>query len=247
MKKLIAAVVFVASTVSINAQVPSAKRMSGTNAMQAKLATLKAYEDDEVKIPIPTGWMVATGNDPAVTAYVNQANSGLLLASNNGYRLALSYRAGQVSGVLGGRFIEVLRIPWLTVDETWDCSLQIGSYPQPAGRALIFKNIFLPTKDPEVRQKCGIKKDSSHPTNAAGARLIAGEERWFAGIFTTAHGGWFFESNGKNCGQKAYTLTSTAKTPEELPIVGDPDLKKTVAEAIQIVDSIYYKRCAPRP
>jgi hypothetical protein len=36
-------------------------------------------------------------------------------------------------------------------------------------------------------------------------------------------------------------------TPERLPVVGDPALKKMIQEAIDIVDSIHYKRCAPAP
>lgn len=39
----------------------------------------------------------------------------------------------------------------------------------------------------------------------------------------------------------AYTFTSGAETPDELPVVGDPGLKKIINEAIDIVDSIRYK------
>lgn len=249
MKRLIAAVVLVSGAVNgglapnSDAQVPSAKpRTSETETAQARPASPKVYEDDEVKIPIPAGWMIATGDHPAV---ISQAKSGLLLLAKNGYTLALAYHTEHASGIVGGRFIEVLRIPWLSADEAWDCSLHLGSYPQPASRTLMFINIFFPTGDPEVREKCGIKKALSYWTNEGGTRQIVGEQRWFAGRFTTAEGGWFFESDGTNCGKKAYTLTSKAKTPEELPVVGDPDLKKIVTEAIDIVDSVHYKRCPP--
>lgn len=72
-----------------------------------------------------------------------------------------------------------------------------------------------------------------------------GEQRWFAGYFTTADGGWFFDSEGDSCGQKVYTLTSRAQTPEGLPSPDDPSLRKVIQEAIDIVDSIQYKRCPP--
>jgi hypothetical protein len=38
-----------------------------------------------------------------------------------------------------------------------------------------------------------------------------------------------------------------ASTPDQLPVVGNPALKKIIQEAIDIVDSIHYKRCAPAP
>jgi len=234
---------------SSDAQAPSRKPRTGETESAGRTSP-KIYEDDEVKIQIPAGWMIATGDHPAVAPYdgagssITQAKGRLLLAKS-GYTLALAYHTEQASGVTGGRFIEVLRIPWLSADEAWDCSLHLGSYPQPASRTLMFINTFFPTGDPEVREKCDIKKALSYWTNEGGMRQIVGDQRWFAGSFTTADGGWFFESDGTNCGKKAYTLTSKAKTPEELPVVGDHDLKKTVTEAIDIVDSIHYKRCAP--
>jgi|SRR6516164_1614240 hypothetical protein len=249
MKRLIAAVILVSGAVNgrlaLNgdAQTPSANpRTSETETAQARPTSPEVYEDDEVKITIPAGWKIATSDHPAVT---RQAKSGQLLLEKNGYTLALSYHTEQASGIIGGRFIEVLRIPWLSVDEAWDCSLHLGSNPQPASRTLMFVNIFFPTGDPEVREKCGIKKPLSYWTDEGGTRQIVGESRWFAGSFTTADGGWFFESDGTNCGKKAYTLTSKARTPEELPVVGDSDLKKIVTEAINIVDAIHYKRCPP--
>lgn len=257
MKRLIAAVVLVSGAVNgglapnSDAQVPSAKpRTSETETAQTRPTSPKVYEDDEVKIPIPADWKIATDDHPAVAPYDGAGSSiisakGKLLLAKNGYTLALSYHTEQVSGIIGGRFIEVLRIPWLSVDEAWDCSLHLRSYPQPATRTLMFINIFFPTGDPEVREKCGIKKALSYWTNEGGTRQIVGEQRWSAGSFTTAEGGWFFESDGTNCGKKAYTLTSKAKTPEELPVVGAPDLKKIVTEAIDIVDSVHYKRCPP--
>jgi hypothetical protein len=231
---------------SINSDAQTPPRKPRTEESESAGRTSpRIYEDDEVKVQIPLDWMIATGDHPAVAPYISQAKSRLLLLAKNGYTLALSYHTEQVSGIIGGKLIEVLRIPWLSVNEAWDCTLHLGSYPQPAGRTLMFINIFFPTGDPEVRNKCGIKKALSYWTNKGGTRQIVGEQRWFAGTFTTADGDLFFESDGTNCGKKAYTLTSKAKTPEELPLVGDPDLKKTVTEAIDIVDSIHYKRCAP--
>lgn len=141
MKRLIAAVVLVSGAVNgglapnSDAQVPSAKpRTSETETAQTRPTSPKVYEDDEVKIPIPADWKIATDDHPAIAPYDGAGSSiisakGKLLLAKNGYTLALSYHTEQVSGIIRGRFIEVLRIPWLSVDEAWDCSLHLGSYP----------------------------------------------------------------------------------------------------------------------
>ena len=82
MKRLIAAVILVSGAVNgrlaLNgdAQTPSANpRTSETETAQARLTSPEVYEDDEVKIPIPSGWKIATGDHHAVT---RQAKSGQL-------------------------------------------------------------------------------------------------------------------------------------------------------------------------
>jgi len=213
----------------------------------------RVYEDDEIKIPIPDGWAIAKGDHPGVEPY--RINGGIAVGSavenapkkvlleKGQYILALAYETMHASGVEGGRFIEMLRIPWLDPDEAWDCSLQFMHIPQPASRKLMFISLLFPTGDPKVREKCGIEKDLGEWTNAGGSKEFVGEYRWFAGYLTT-QGGWFFESEG-NCQEKTYSLTSKATEPEDLPDRNDRTLKQIINEAIDIVDSIEYKRCAP--
>jgi hypothetical protein len=71
-------------------------------------------------------------------------------------------------------------------------------------------------------------------------------KRWLAGYFTDADGNWFFRSKDASCGWKAYTLTTDALRPRELPDDKNQQLRETIDEAIYIVDSIEYKRCAPK-
>jgi hypothetical protein len=40
-------------------------------------------------------------------------------------------------------------------------------------------------------------------------------------------------------------LASWAKTPQELPIAREAGLRKTINQAIDIVNPIHYKRCPP--
>ena len=89
MKRVIAAVILVLGVVNCrlaltsDAQVPSAKpRMSKTESAEVRAASPKVFEDDEVKIPIPARWVIASGDHPAVA---RQAKSGQLLLEKNGY------------------------------------------------------------------------------------------------------------------------------------------------------------------
>jgi hypothetical protein len=205
------------------------------------------YEDDEIKLQIPAGWLIATGDHPAPT---NAEGSALSLANQkltllkNGYTLALDYQAEHASGIEGGRFLEVFNIPWLEDSAVaTSCSQYLRSIPQPASRTLMLMSLTFRTGDPNVRQICAIQKNLGHWSNQEERNV--GEERWFGAYFTTATEGWFFPAVGAGCREKSYTLTSQAKTLEELPSADDPALKKTLAEAIDIVDSIHYKRCPP--
>jgi hypothetical protein len=58
-------------------------------------------------------------------------------------------------------------------------------------------------------------------------------------------GGFFFASEGEDCGEKPYTLTFPATAPEQLPAADDRKLKtkdrklkQIIQEAIDLVDSI---------
>jgi len=204
------------------------------------------FEDDEIKLRIPAGWKIER-SDPSLQWNSPSDESsplphlGALLLIKQGYRLSLAYDTGHASGVLGGRFIEAFSIPWLDVDDAWQCSLYLQQVPQPASRELIFLNLTFDTGLPEVREKCGIAKDLGYWSG----NQVVGEQRWFGGYFTTEGGGWFFDSQGKICGVKTYTLTKLAKTPEELPDMNDPELKRIIEESIDLVDAIRYKRCPP--
>ena len=169
---------------------------------------------------------------------------GKLILEKNGYTLGIAYNTSHASGVEGGRFIEAFNIPWPGIDDVWDCSMYLRGYSQPASRTLIFNNFIIDSGDPQVQEHCGIPKDLGALDEE---NVFQGERRWFGGDFTTADGALFFESKGAGCGLKAYTLTYQAKTPDLLPVERDPKLKKMIQEAIDLVNDIHYKRCAPLP
>jgi hypothetical protein len=203
----------------------------------------KIFEDREIKVRIPRGWRILSDAEikdiDSLGNSVSQG-SGKLILQKNAYTLGLAYNTDHASGVDGGRFIEILNIPWPGVDDAWDCSLYLSEYPQPASRILMFANVLVDPNKAGIGEHCGIKIDSRAWGDENGAI-----RRWFGGYFTTAEGGYFLDSRGEGCREKAYTFTFQEKRPDHLPNFNDHALKKMIQEAIDIVDSIQYKRCAP--
>jgi hypothetical protein len=176
---------------------------------------------------------------------------GMLLLEKSGYRLSLGYHLGHASGIVGGRFIEAFAMNWPGLDDAWNCSLYLKEYAQPASRNLVFVNLIIDSGNDKVRENCGIQKNLGYWTAIDGAKQYQGELRWFGGYFREAYGGYFFGPDGDGCAEKAYTLTSLAGSPGRLPTAenplreSDPALEKVINEAIDIVNSIHYKQCAP--
>lgn len=210
---------------------------------------LSAYEDNQIKLLVPADWEQITvpknADDPALRRIPSRlwvslppTGEGLVLAHGR-YTLVLKFLSGHASGVDGGRFIEAFRIPWIEeVSDMWSCGGYLAEYPQPVNRELIFINYWFTPHTQETRRVCGIPEELDQRRGMA-------QRPWLAGYFTTAERSWFFHSQGTGCPMRTYTLTSDAKTPEELPDALDPTLQRVIAEAIHIVDSIQYKRCPP--
>jgi len=243
-QKLLSAVIvsLIAMASSVSAPAQSSKTMAPSKPVAPKRSSV--YEDREIRVTIPLGWGALSDAEIKNSAgllgnSVSQAK-GKLILQKGGYILGIAYDTGHASGVEGGRFIEIFNIPWPEVDDTWDCSLYLSGDPQPASRILMFTNVVVDPNNSGIGEHCGVKIDSRAWGDENGAI-----RRWFGGYFRTAEGGYFFDSRGDGCGQKAYTFTFQAERPDRLPNFNDRALKKMIQEAINIVDSIQYKRCAP--
>jgi hypothetical protein len=129
-----------------------------------------------------------------------------LLLQKEGYTLALAYLTSHASGAEGCRFIEAFTIPGLTPDAAWgSCSGAATYIAEPARRTLLFQNILINTGLPDVRAKCGIPRDLGQWVgNGLGKRFL-GEQRWYAGYFTSSRG-YFFNESGEPCESKLYSL-----------------------------------------
>jgi hypothetical protein len=232
LRQAIAAIFLLSVSAATSGQALKNSQASPTKSPVSHVAPKNIYEDDLIKVRIPAEWTLATEKHE-------------VSLSKGGYTLDLKYASEHASGIEGGRFIEILTIPWLDADDARTCSQFLSQRPQPVSRALILINLTLSTYETEVQTNCGIPKDLGYLVNEGNLKQIVGTQRWFAAYFTTASGGWFFPSDGAGCREKVYTLTAKATKPEELPDPEDPALKKTLAEAIDIVASIQYKRCPP--
>lgn len=248
-RRSIAIVVVVSGTGSVFGQSIAARRRSAR--------PQRTYEDREIKVVIPAGWKIVPdaalkepgGPGMSLGNSISGAHRKLILAKKE-YTLGIAYNTDHASGIVGGRFIEIFNIPWPGMDDIWNCSMYLGEYPQPASRNLIFVNLIVDSGDEKVRANCPIQTGLGKWTERDGQRTYQGERRWFGGYFRATEGGYFFGGNGADCGLKAYTLTSQATSPNELPDAGNPildvpELKRVIGEAIDIVNSIHYKRCSP--
>jgi len=206
------------------------------------------YEDREIRVKIPAGWRILPS--PQTSRSDTADTPGRLSVEKSGYKLSLGYHVGHASGIIGGRFIEAFDLYWPGLEDLWTCSGYLTEYPQPASRNLIFINLVIDTGDPKVRENCGISKNLGAWRENNGAKEYVGEKRWYGGYFRPEEGGYFFGGDSDDCQSKAFTLTPEAKAADELPDAGNPllqvpDLRNIVQEAIDIVNSIHYKRCAP--
>lgn len=236
-----------ACAVALHAYAQSSRddRASGSTTNSSESTSASGhYEDEYFSIRFPQSWRIARtdltparlfAEHPGVTQFPTTGNGVLLV--RDGYTLALANSAGQTSGIQGGRFFEVFGMPWLMgrdISEVWDCDVRLREEPGPANNGQLRSfNIIFKSLDSAGRKVCGI------PEN------LRVEGRWFAGYYSTTQGSWLFDGDGTNCPEKAYTLTTHARTPDQLPFVDDPALRRVLNEAMSIVASIRYKRCAP--
>ena len=232
---LVSATVSCVPAIKTPAQTPSAEsKITQERQTHAPPTSSRVYEDNQIRIVISPGWTVGSLDRP-VEKYptagpsIPQPGNGLVL-TKQGYTLALAHSIGHSSP--NGRFGEVFRMPWLPdVADEDACGRYLREVAEPVDRTLIFINLVFAIDDSVGLKTCNIRGDEA--------------SRWFVGYFTTTQGNWFFSSDGADCAEKVYTLTSGARVPAGLPARDDPALRKIIGEAIDIVASIHYKRCLP--
>ncbi len=211
------------------------------------------YEDEYVRVPIPPSWSRAKQYSPAADQALEYGKleagasfSSLmraLILEKNGFTLTLAYVADRASGIIGGRPIEEFAVPWPAAGQKSDpseCIYTLDEVAGPSSRTLDFESLILDPDRPLTLETCGLTKETSIPQSSELFHVSG--RRWFGGYFST--GGYFFGyTPDRNCKEKSYSLTTSAHTPDKLPMPDDRRLQATIQEAGKIVDSIQYKRC----
>lgn len=217
-----------------------------------KPQSIRRFEDDRIRVELPDGWSAR-----AVTVDISgdkpfQYPIGAVFTKGK-YRLYLVTHDQQVSGIIGGRFEEIVPYvsPWLKGDYSYLCLTQDSkaTVSKKLSRVDRFFNTIRANSemvancsDPDVKgnlwygsyflETCN-EKD---PRSCGGFFLEyqdfsgrAAEDRTVNGVTMTAEN------------EMVYALTYDTTTPNELPIKGDASLRAALREATQIASTVVYK------
>jgi hypothetical protein len=137
------------------------------------------------------------------------------------------------------------------MDRAGRCGDHLTSGPQPASRTLMFVNLLMDSGIADIRKSCGVPEVLAQWFSVPQDGPQATTRRSVGGFFSTEVYRWFLDgtpgSFTETCKTRMYSLTTSAKRPGQLQRPSYPQLQRIIQESINIVDSIEYKRCAPRP
>jgi hypothetical protein len=220
------------------------------------------FEDDRIKALIPSGWTSERAITPvygAKDSVVDEQTIGAVLKNGN-YRLYLLTHKSQTSGIIGGRFAEVVSYvsPWLANDPDILANNCIG-YTQnqttPVNRKLSRVDMYFNPANVEKKSRQRASEQCGRPTKQG--------DLWYGSYFTEpcpangqptsqrdrGCGGYFlfYENISGKAPQQyqdwemVYALTYNTNSPNGLPLKGDPTLRQVMQEANDIINSIKYK------
>ena len=220
------------------------------------------FEDDRIKVIVPRGWTVEPETSPVYGADYNVVGERIVGAvlKNGNYRLYLLTHKSQASGIVGGRFAEIVSYvsPWLANvpnDFGNTCIGHLQNQATPVNRQLSRVDLYFnPAK---------VKKQSQLTAFKQCGRPARRGDLWYGSYFTEtcpAGGqpplerdrgcdGYFLvyqNLSGKAPQQDpdwemVYALTYNTNSPNGIPLRGDRTLRRVMQEANGIIDSIKYK------
>jgi hypothetical protein len=212
----------------------------------------KIFEDDRIRVSVPDGWLVQPATVQVTGGARFQAPVGALLTKGR-YKVYLISHAQQASGVIGGRFTEwsPYVCPWIK-NEGW-ITCPFFAMKTAVGDKLTRDDLYF---------------DARHATSKARgecANPSVNAVLWYGSYFVeTCHGGLprscgsgflvYEDFSGKppqprivngsrfeHEWQMIFSVTYDTKTPDQLPVKGNPELQQVLREATQIVRGIEYK------
>jgi hypothetical protein len=207
------------------------------------------FEDDRIKVKIPERWSVHPATETVTGDRIYEQPIGAVLAKGP-FRLYLLTHHGQASGIVGGRFAEIVQYvsPWIDMnDSPWpSCPSEIQVVETAVNDKLFRRDLYFDTTHAS-------KKALAECGNPASKQVL-----WYGSYFiepcpTKDCGGGFFLSHQFQSGkpwpdgsgisedEMTYALTYDTKTPNALPTKSDPELRAALKEVNAIVSSIVYK------
>ncbi len=225
--------------------------------VSSSAANQQVYEDDRISVAVPSRWSQMSTANVEVTKGWRHAEPNGFAFSDGTYALYLLTHAEQVSGIVGGRFIEIADYvaPWSDretgvcdtftkqvitkvtddlsrVDLYFDArhakELDLARCGNPSVKAVLwYGSYFRQTCPPVTSNNCCC------------------ESGYFLSYPTLAHTHLASDLYPSDY-QMVFTLTFRTSNPNNLPHEGDRHLRKFLDEASEVVRSIKY-RPFPRP
>lgn len=219
-----------------------------------KPESIRRFENDRVRVEVPEGWSAR-----AITIDVSGDKPfkypiGAVFTKGK-YRLFLVTHDQQASGIIGGRFAEIVEYvsPWLNKDDypylclTKDSKATVSRKLSRVDR--FFNTIRASSEivancgDPDVKGNLWYGSYFLETCNEKDPRSFCGgfflEYQSFSGRAAkdrTVNGVTMTAEN-----EMVYALTYDTTTPNELPFEDDPSLRVALREATQIVSTVVYK------
>ena len=213
------------------------------------------FEDDRIRVGIPAGWSVQPATETVTGDRTYQLPIGALFTKGR-YKLYLLSHHGQASGIEGGRFSEVVEYisPWIDMSESPWLPCPPQAYETVANDKLSRTDLYFDTTHASKKALVDCGKPTVKGALWYGSYFV---ETCQAKDSPRACGGFFLtyqDLSGKppqdrvvdgstlsDEWQMTYALTYDTTTPNALPMKGDPELRKVLREASEIVSSIVYK------
>jgi hypothetical protein len=211
----------------------------GLRSSAANTLSENTFQDDRIRVAVPSSWIakkltVISGGAEHIPIYLG----GVL--SKGRKRIYLLTHYGQASGIVGGRFGEILEYvaPSIHTEDPWGCFDALKPSAAPITNLLTRVDLYL---DSTVR--LGNTYESCRNLHSPAQHLI-----WFGSYFSPRNTKYDFfltfplgQTQTDPDHQMAFTATIAANNADDLPAADDPELKRFLNEASAVISSITYR------
>lgn len=208
-------------------------------AQTSRLSARNTFQDDRIRVAVPPGWRANEVTLITGGAYHVPIHVGGVLSKGK-YRVYLLTHYGQASGIVGGRFGEIANYvaPWINTDDPGGCFNYLEPFETPATKLLSRVDLYFDSASQVTN-----KNESCQDLHSPAQHLI-----WFGSYFSPRNDKYAFfltfplgQTDADPDRQMAFTATLATKSPDDLPVRNDPELKRFLDEASAVISSITYR------